>query len=57
LLIVLPAFLNMGVTTGLLPTKGMVLPLVAYGGSSLLASLFGVGLLLGLARHFHRTVR
>jgi len=57
LLIVLPAFLNMGVTTGLLPTKGMVLPLVAYGGSSLIASLFGIGLLLGLARHFQRTVR
>jgi cell division protein FtsW len=47
----------MGVTTGLLPTKGMVLPLVAYGGSSLMASLFGIGLLLGLARHFQRTVR
>ncbi|MCL4160955.1 UNVERIFIED_CONTAM: hypothetical protein GTU68_048441, partial [Idotea baltica] len=33
LLTVLPAFLNVGVVTGILPTKGLVLPLVAYGGS------------------------
>ncbi len=57
LLVVVPAFLNMGVVLGILPTKGMVLPLVGYGGSSLIASLVGVGLLLALARSFQRNVR
>ena len=54
MLIVLPALLNVGVVTGLLPTKGMVLPLVGYGGSSLMASLAGVGILLALARSYQR---
>jgi len=57
LLVVAPAFLNMGVVLGILPTKGMVLPLVGYGGSSLIASLIGVGLLLSLARSFQKNVR
>lgn len=50
LLIVAPALINMGVVTGLLPTKGMVLPLVGYGGSALITCLITVGLLLGIAR-------
>jgi len=50
LLIVLPALLNVGIVLGLLPTKGMVLPLVSYGGSSLIVSLMVVGLLLSLSR-------
>lgn len=54
LLIVVPAFLNIGVVTGLLPTKGMVLPLVGYGGSSLIASMMVIGLLLALSRSFKR---
>ena len=54
LLIVGPALLNMGVVTGLLPTKGLVLPLVGYGGSSLIASLVTVGMLLALARDFRQ---
>lgn len=56
-LIVVPAFLNMGVVLGLLPTKGLVLPLVGYGGSSLIASLAAVGLLLSLARSFYKRER
>ena len=50
LLVVLPAFLNAGVVTGLLPTKGMVLPLVGYGGSSIMASLAGIGIIISVAR-------
>ncbi|RMG40262.1 MAG: putative lipid II flippase FtsW [Candidatus Dadabacteria bacterium] len=50
LIIVVPALLNVGVVTGLLPTKGLVLPLVGYGGSSIVASLMAVGLLLAVAR-------
>lgn len=50
LLIVLPAMINFGVVLGLLPTKGLVLPLVGYGGSSMVVSLFAVGLLLSVSR-------
>ena len=50
MLVVLPGLLNVGVVIGLLPTKGMVLPLVGYGGSALISSLMTVGLLLALAR-------
>ncbi len=42
----LQAFINMGVAMGLLPTKGLTLPLVSYGGSSALATGVMVGLLL-----------
>lgn len=41
----LQAFLNMGVVLGLLPTKGLNLPLISYGGSSLIANLVGIGLI------------
>ena len=49
-LIVVPAFLNMAVVTGLLPTKGLVLPLVAYGGTAMIVNLSLVGILLRLSR-------
>jgi cell division protein FtsW len=39
------AFLNMGVVLGLLPTKGLNLPLISYGGSSMLANLAALGIL------------
>jgi len=49
LMISLQAVINMGVVLGLLPTKGLTLPLVSYGGTSLVANLVGVGVLLRLS--------
>jgi cell division protein FtsW len=44
------AFLNMGVVLGLLPTKGLNLPFVSYGGSSILANLAAIGILFSAMR-------
>lgn len=44
------AMINMGVNMGLLPTKGLTLPFVSYGGSSMLASCIAMGLLLLIGR-------
>ncbi|OZB12409.1 MAG: cell division protein FtsW, partial [Marinobacter sp. 34-60-7] len=46
LLIGLQASINMAVSTGLLPTKGLTLPLVSYGGSSLLVTCVSIGVLI-----------
>jgi cell division protein FtsW len=45
------AFFNVSVVLGLLPTKGIPLPLVSYGGSSLLINLIGMGILLNVSQH------
>ena len=45
----LQAFINMGVNMGVLPTKGLTLPLMSYGGSSLIVSCAAIGLLLRIA--------
>ena len=45
------AFFNMSVVLGLLPTKGIPLPFVSYGGSSLLINLIGMGMLLNVSQH------
>ena len=50
LLIGLQALINAGVVTGLLPTKGLTLPLVSYGGSSLTVNLLAIGILLSISR-------
>ncbi|MBT6441805.1 MAG: cell division protein FtsW, partial [Alphaproteobacteria bacterium] len=46
----LQALINMGVAVRLLPAKGMTLPLVSYGGSSLVATAIGMGMVLALTR-------
>jgi cell division protein FtsW len=51
LMVSLQAVINMAVVLGLLPTKGLTLPFVSYGGTSLVANLLGVGILLRLSRH------
>lgn len=50
LLICLQGVINMAVVTGLLPTKGIALPLVSYGGSSLVIALASMGVLLNISR-------
>jgi cell division protein FtsW len=54
LMISLQAVINMGVVMGLLPTKGLALPFVSYGGTSLMANLAGAGILLHLSAHVER---
>lgn len=49
------AFFNISVVLGLLPTKGIPLPFVSYGGSSLLINLLGMGILLNVSQHTSST--
>jgi len=49
-LLALQAAVNIGVTTSLLPNKGLPLPFISYGGSNLAACLFGVGVLVNIYR-------
>ena len=49
----LQAFVNMASTLHLIPTKGMTLPFISYGGSSVMAIAMGMGMLLALTRRRH----
>ena len=49
--IVTQALFNMSVVLALLPTKGIPLPFISYGGSSLVPTLFAVGILLNISQH------
>ena len=51
--IVVPAMVNIGVTTAMLPNDGLPLPFVSYGGTSLVFSLAAVGMLVGIHRRSH----
>jgi len=44
------ALINIGAITGLMPLTGITLPFLSYGGSSLLASCFGIGVILNISR-------
>ena len=50
IIIGLQALIHIGVVTGQLPTKGITLPFLSYGGSSLVVSLVCVGMLLNISR-------
>lgn len=51
MMLVLQAFVNISVVLGLVPTKGIPLPLVSNGGSSMLINLLAVGVLLNISQH------
>jgi len=44
---------NLGVVTGLLPTKGLPLPFISFGGSALLMTMLATGMLLNISQHAH----
>ncbi len=50
MMIALQAIFNFAVVTGMLPTKGLPLPFISYGGSSLIINMTAVGLLLNISR-------
>ena len=56
LFIILQALVNMGVVTGLLPTKGMSLPFVSYGGSNLVVMFSFVGITVNAMRNWRERV-
>ena len=49
--VVLQGFINMSVVLGMMPTKGIPLPMISYGGSSLLITLALLGILMNVAEH------
>ena len=51
IMIVFQAAINIGVVSGALPVTGITLPFISYGGTSLLFSMIGVGLLLNISRY------
>jgi len=52
-LIATQTLVNLGVVTGLLPTKGLPLPFISFGGSALLVTLLSTGMLLNISQHAH----
>lgn len=56
-IIVVPAMINIAVTTAMLPNTGLPLPFVSYGGTNLVFTLVSVGLLCGIHRRTHHAPR
>jgi len=50
-MIVAQAFINISVVIGIMPTKGIPLPFISYGGSSLLFNLLAMGVLLNITQY------
>ncbi len=50
-MIILQAFVNMSMVVSLLPTKGLPLPIVSVGGSSMIMTMTAVGILLNISSH------
>ncbi|GIV87947.1 MAG: cell division protein FtsW [Chloroflexus sp.] len=53
--LVFQAFINIAVTTGLIPFTGLTLPFLSYGSSSLISCLVAIGILLNISRHVDRS--
>jgi cell division protein FtsW len=53
IMIATQTLVNIGVVTGALPTKGLPLPFISFGGSALLMTLFSTGVLLNISQHTH----
>lgn len=51
IMVTLQAFINMGMTVSLLPTKGLPLPFISFGGSSMLCTMAGMGILLNISQY------
>ena len=51
IILVLEAFVNMAAVMGLIPTKGLVLPFLSYGGTSLLMSMMAIGIILNISSY------
>jgi len=52
-LVATQTLVNLGVVTGTLPTKGLPLPFISFGGSALLTTMLATGLLLNVSQHAH----
>jgi len=57
LLVGMQAFVNMAVVMGMVPTKGLALPFISYGGTSLVTTLAAIGILLNVSRHLPGELR
>jgi cell division protein FtsW len=51
IVIVVQGFINMSVVLGMMPTKGIPLPMISYGGSSLMSTLVMLGILMNVSEH------
>jgi cell division protein FtsW len=50
-IVVVQGFIHMSVVLGMMPTKGIPLPMISYGGSSLLSTMASLGMLMNISEH------